>query len=64
MWRGRPRARAFPMNNGRGRPFYNPASGENIAISLGRLRPAGERYAYFGGRTVVDPLDVKPKFRS
>jgi hypothetical protein len=34
MWRGRPRARAFPMNNGRGRPFHNPASGENIAISL------------------------------
>jgi hypothetical protein len=38
MWRGRPRARAFPMNNGRGRPFYNPASGENIAISLARPR--------------------------
>jgi hypothetical protein len=37
MWRGRPRARAFPMNNGRGRPFYNPASGENIEISLVQL---------------------------
>jgi hypothetical protein len=31
-------ARAFPLNNGRGRPFYNPASGENIAITLARPR--------------------------